>query len=742
MSNKKEGDNVSFWLPMAQSNTRGDTLTPHKISTIFLIQEFLEMKREAAEKKEEFPATYRKKFHLLLLKLIQHPDLPYRDFHCLLTSEQYGIHKAHLERFELIMQDISTSENGMEALFDLQTMIDKLMSEPPSKNGGVSQSGIVGLYLRRVHVTLDKMSFSEVLTLYKNIKKYYERDIRTLAIGPSIKLDDDEIGLVKNNNVDRVNQCKWSLKQAELFVSQQSELLLCDETRALPPKELQNKLCEIMQDNPLYSQAYFLCYLNSVRLRDYFNALDALKRAFDRNTLKGGSVADHKGYQYSSLNLAILHTQFGHASEAIQSLKECIMLAQENGDRVCLDLAQSWLSYFQEGKIQLPGNNVTSTDADKTSAINTSVAYQALVKKSALSGVLPAKLFEVLMRSDSLICQHSHMNLMAISRIERAALWNLYGKNELAACCNQVMLHTSLKRLGKTYNSDGICEAICSNALWLGLQGHYNLSATVLQHAKHRFPRFPLSRFWVITDCYLTSIQCIINGKWYEAEQACNNLYRLDRHLATLQRASLNIANRNLQMAQNLLEELLEEESLPPMVFAKAKLLMANTFVINSRKVLPQAIKLLSEALTEAKEKFLTYELAMIDAHFSYFLLAMNMPQRALNSLKVAIETVLVNGSLYDKARVTFLFCKCLIGACSDTEVKIKKISECLGLLEQASSDFLVLEAYAKAKDVYVYLAQLYDELDMKEERNCFAHKFRLLEQQYPTSSEYLDIFH
>lgn len=390
----------------------------------------------------------------------------------------------------------------------------------------------------------------------------------------------------------------------------------------------------------------------------------------------------------------------------------------------------------------MPNTTTPSSDSDKTVAINTSVAYQALVKKSALSGSIPAKLFEVLMRSDVLICQHSLMQLMAISRIERAALWNLYGKNELAACCSQVMLHTSLKRLGKTYNSDGICEAICSNALWLGLQGQYNLAATVLQHAKQRFPRYPLSRFWVITDCYMTSIQAIISGKWYEAEEACTNLYRLDRHLAILQRASLYIANRNVKMAQNLLEELLEEDSLPPMIQVKAKILMADSFVINSNKVLPQAIEVLSEALTIAKEKFLTYELAMIDAHFSHFLLAMDMPQRALNSLKVAIETVLVNGSLYDKARITFLFCKCLIGASSGKEQKLKNLPECLKLLEQAMADFLLLESYSKVKDIYVYLAHLYNELEMSEERNCYAYKFRMLEQQYPTSVEYLDIFH
>lgn len=351
--NKKEGDNVIFWLPMAQNNTKSDSLTPHKIATVFLVQEYLELKQEAAEQKLDYPPDYRKKFHLLLLKLIQHPDLSYRELHALLSSESYGIHPTQLARFDIIMHGIRISENGMEALFDLQTMTDKLMSETPSKNGGLSPSGLVGLYLRRVHVTLDKMSFSEVLMLYKNLQKYIERGSRAMFIAPMSNIEESEIGMIKGSYKERASQCKWSIKQSELFVAQQSQLLLNDETQALPPKELQNKLCEIMQDNPLYSQAYFLCYLNSVRLRDYFNAMDALKRSFDRSTLKNltSGPTESKGYQYSSLNLAILHSQFGHKNEALQSLKESIMLAQENGDRVCLDLAQSWLSYLEEGNI-------------------------------------------------------------------------------------------------------------------------------------------------------------------------------------------------------------------------------------------------------------------------------------------------------------------------------------------------------------------------------------------------------
>lgn len=143
-NNKKDGENVNFWLPMIQTNPKADSLTPHKISTIFLIQHHLELKQLAANQSYMYHASDRKKFFLLLLKLIQHSDLTYRDLYGLLTSETYGIDPAHLGKFQNAMQEMCTNENGVEALFDILTMIDNLMSETPGKNGGVCQFGIVG----------------------------------------------------------------------------------------------------------------------------------------------------------------------------------------------------------------------------------------------------------------------------------------------------------------------------------------------------------------------------------------------------------------------------------------------------------------------------------------------------------------------------------------------------------------------------------------------------------------------
>lgn len=87
---------------------------------------------------------------------------------------------------------------------------------------------------------------------------------------------------------------KWSAKQADLFVTQQCSLLENNELRALPPIEMQTKLNEIIQDNPLHSQAYFLSYMNYLRMRDYFSAMDALHRSFDRSPMQMMSHYEQK----------------------------------------------------------------------------------------------------------------------------------------------------------------------------------------------------------------------------------------------------------------------------------------------------------------------------------------------------------------------------------------------------------------------------------------------------------------
>ncbi|XP_055621482.1 anaphase-promoting complex subunit 5 [Toxorhynchites rutilus septentrionalis] len=737
MSAKKEPETIGFWLPN-QSATKMDVLTPHKLAVVFLIQEYLSLKKAADENPQiQFTVRDRRKFCMLLLKLIQYPDMAFKDLYGLLTSPVYGIHQTHMDEFERLMKMLKTV--GIEVLFDLYSIIDKLITE----NASSYQIGIVGLYFRRVYVTLDKMNFPEFMALYRNSVAYYEKGMRTVLISSSASSNNESLMSLEAQGAykDKSSTCKWSTKQSELFVAQQSALLQNNEVDALNPKDMQTRLNEIVHDHPLYSQAYFLSYLNSVRSRDFFNAVDALHRSFDRSTLNAMSLTqDNKDYQYSALNLAILHALFNHNGEALASIKECIMLAQENSDKICLQLAHSWLCILDASKPQFTEKNIANKELI-TLVHSISLGIQALVKSSASTGYTPAKLFEVLLKSDILNCQTSMIDLIANAISERAALWAMYGKNEVSSLCSQLLLNSDLKSLGKTYNGEGICQALCSLTIWLAIQGEFNLSLTVLKHTKERFPRYPLSKSWMIADHYISSMQAIFRREWTEASSACYQLYTLDKHLSLLQRARLALARLNLKSADQLLCQLLDDETIEPLTRVKALLLKAHLQTISPEMTRMEVVNVLNEALAIASKNYLDYEKALIEMHFSHILLTMKLVHQALKAVKNGLENILANGGIYDKARVLFLFVKCILAVEQEPVNKLAKIGKCLPMLDQALSYFQKLECYVKVKDVYIFLATFYHELQMTEERNKYAYKYRQIEEQYPTAKEYLHMF-
>lgn len=734
----KENSSGSFsYIP--QPVNQSDIMTPHKLSVVFLIQEYLQVKKGLGE---TISPKYKRQFCNLLLKLIQFPDMSYKDLYQYLTSPTYGIMKKHLDGFEGLMKLLT--QIGIEVLFDVQTLMDKLMSDNAATNGGVSSYGIVGLYLRRVHVTLDKMSFPELMALYKNILTYYDKGVRSIAISPDLKLGNDQPVDTQLFYKDRAGTySKWSIKQSELFVAQQSTLLISNETEALDPIEMENRLKEIVTDNPMYSQAHFLSYMNNLRIRDFQNSLDALHRSFDRRTVKtAATTQEPKGYQYSSLNLAILHALFNHKAEALASLKECIMLAQEAGDRVCLQIAQSWLCYLDTAQIQL--NEKMVANKTELSLVNSvSLGIQFVVKQASQAGYLPSKLFELLLKSDILNCQHSMMNLIGNCLAEKTAIWSLYGKNDIASLFSQILLNSNLKTLGKANNGEGNCHALCCLGLWLSLQGEYTLSAVVIQHAKERFPRPPISRFWAICECVSISTHAIYRHRWKEGNDVITSLFTLDEKVATLQLASLNIARGNFSYARDILQRLLATTDLEHFYRVRAMILLANTY-ITPDQTSPHVINILNKALHLATEKYLDYEAALIQMTSAHVLLGMNMPRQALKVMKESVEIILANGSLYDRAKCNFLLVKCLVASTTtnDDADKLKCMAGCMKLLDESIDAFTKLECYTKVKDIYFYVATFYADMNIVNQRNWYSHKFRKCDEQFATSYEYLNVFY
>lgn len=809
-SNKKELDALNL-LPNKQNN-RIDVITPHKITVVFLVQEYLNVKHQnlsggagncsttaaggggatgtssarpsastddaktplkcnafatptgcgaentptTASKQggggggDQFPAKYRRQFCMLLLKLIQYPDLPYKELHGLLTSSLYGIHPNHLKYFENLMELLCRA--GIEILFDLQNFIDHLMSE----SIGVNQFGILGLYIRRIVLAMDKLSFPEMMALYQQIKQYYEKGIRAIAITPSSQQQHQSTGLADSDfDINHIKSTtnRWSVRQADLFVAQQCNLLENNETRALTPIELQSRLTEIINDNPLYAQAHILSLKNNLRVRDFVNSLTAFHRAFDRSAVNYHNPPETKGFQYSSLNLAIMHAQFNHTDEALTSLRECVMLAQECGDRVCLQLAETWLCLLDKSYVQLCEKSV-ATQTEQCLVHSVSLGVQFIVNVAAISGFVPAKLFELLMKSEVINFQHSLMDLIANSMAQKAAIWTLYGKNEIASLCSQLLLtvvRTHVKREHDSMeNGEGVCHALCCIAMWLALQAEYTLSAVVLQHARERFPRDPLARNWMICLQYVNSLQAMFNLQWEVAGRACCQLYVLDARVGLLQRSSMNLLRRNVSTARRLLEQLLMDPVLEPLYRVRAMILLAHTMIVADtddhsgqyqQQVQGDVINVLNEAAVYAKSKYLAYEVATIDACFAYVLLAMGLPQKALRTIRACMDTILANGGAYDVAKTQFLFVRCLVAAEQCADGRRKRLTECVGILEDVAATFGRVQNEAKVRDVWIYLAREHNALGMTAERNRFSLRFRELQKEHAIRSEYFNIF-
>ena len=134
------------------------------------------------------------------------------------------------------------------------------------------------------------------------------------------------------------NSCAFSRKIAEYFVAQQAHLIENNEHEALSPVELEQKIDELISYDSSFSDAYYLKYLNFLRLRDYPSALKALHDYFDRLILAGSA-------SLAALNLSSLEFRFDSKENALFALKEAITSAHQEGDIFCLQHCLVFISF-------------------------------------------------------------------------------------------------------------------------------------------------------------------------------------------------------------------------------------------------------------------------------------------------------------------------------------------------------------------------------------------------------------
>ncbi|XP_064539409.1 anaphase-promoting complex subunit 5 [Drosophila montana] len=724
---------------------RIETPTPHKVAVLILLKQYVKEKKSSMDTGITMRPQRRRMFCMLMFKLVQEADMTYNELHNMLTTRPYKLDNLMLESFEKAMSEFCGTAS-LEALFDFAEMqnIDTLLNE----DYGVSQFSMVGVYVRRIAVVLERFTFAEMMCMYRNTCAYYERGIRALAAGPRKLIAGgvlhradtpppaavDAVKPEQSESMESNSLSKWAPKQAKFFINKQSELLDNDESSALSPKELQRKVQEIIQDLPLNTTAYFLGYMNQLRVRDYYNALAALHRALDRSPVR--LMSQEKGYQYFCINLAVLHAAFGHRDEALAALRESIMLAQEHGDKRSLNLANTWhcllrdelpLSYVQRSVADI-------SDADGNMLQNYTLALHFAVKLGTVAGYQPLRLFDLLQHSDQLTNRNNLSNHASEALALRSAVWCAYGRHELSALYAQLLL--SVRQRFNSGGSAGLGSALASYAMWLHLQGELRLARVLLHRAREQLPRMPSAESWMISQCHVIIQSGIYRCRWHDAFKACDQLHLLDAAAAMQQRAAIYVAKREFYNARRLLDKLAAKSELPFLLRMRVQVLLAYCSLAEGN-FSSEAVTLLLRVAEDMSDSQMDYELAMVDMLLAQVLLMLFMPQKAYQAIKRSMDDIHINGGLYERAKTDFVFVRCLLSI-KDADARKPQLLKSLDILERAAQSFKQLSAHAKVLDVYVFLAQRFNEYGERGLRNKYAGEFRRYFMEHPIPREYL----
>lgn len=714
-------------VPHLQSGTCREVITPHKVSVVILILEYNKKDPEVA-----WLPKYLKKFSLLLLRLIQNADLSYRDLNNLIKSDAFCLHPQHIAQFEGYMERLVASDKEM--LYEFHQSLEKFIaSVEGNPKAPMSESSIVFLYLRRFMLGMHRMSLLEAVSLFQAIGEYHRKGVRATTTAPAAAGDESAamVDFTEANQqaMDEGRDFRrWNRKQIELFVGQQFNKLEYNEAEALSPRVLQATINEIIEDNPRYSPVYFLDYLNSLRCGDLFNCLEKLHRCFDVNEQRQISSKPGKGYQYYVLNLAMLHTRFGHRQLALSCLRESIMLAQEVGDRECIELAENWRQFL---------GNSTNATAVKGGLDNLPTAFQSInnqlvAKGCAVGGSSARKALQIVSETGFVNCNNSLM--VASSLALKSAIYNQMGNHNLAALNSQLLLNCSLKTYGNTVNGEPQCKSLLNVGSWLSAQGNDDQAAVLFRLAGDTHQSGPLRKCIAQTELQVSLEQYLARKEWEQAAGVCQKIGTHDAVEMGLSLARLHLERENFPTATAIVDKLLAKEI---SALTRTQLhILKLTAMLSGESVNYEFMNLAVKALNYAQAHNLSYEVARIQVLIARIQLQLEAPGMAKAFIEKALVKILSDGTLADQGDALWHYLKCLLlllSSTGDVDVtdRIRSLlvveGEGLLLLDGIVKVYAKFNCTAKLKEIFRFLAELCHELGLREERNRFAFKFKQL---------------
>ena len=199
-----------------------------------------------------------------------------------------------------VISDLNSPDDLVEIFNDFAEVLEdggKTSLEPSSP---------FGLYLRKMVMAMDFAAFDGVSELF------------------------DLIALYKTDYLEKKKMFLFPVDDMKLnqFIEAKVNLLeqSCDEKTFLDLLETLKMLSSRVRPTPAI---FYFAYMLSMTSRSYISALEHCHRYFDYN------IESNK-LQYALLSVALIHFRFGHVDACLQTIYECLPIAQQVQDSVCL----------------------------------------------------------------------------------------------------------------------------------------------------------------------------------------------------------------------------------------------------------------------------------------------------------------------------------------------------------------------------------------------------------------------
>ncbi|XP_044758566.1 anaphase-promoting complex subunit 5 isoform X2 [Coccinella septempunctata] len=578
-----------------------DKLTPYRICISALIKTFHGKRLYDAMNSTVNTSRCTRDFCFMLINLLQKPDIELSELwgHIHLTTDQIPSDLLETFKDELLF----IYRNGIEALVEYIDNLNRLMEYDNSLTFDyffISKTSVIGVYLRRLIVNFNRLTFFEVTEVYSEFEKYCKDLVERIYL-PKTILKPEEWTIEKD---------LWTRRQAELFIATQAALVESNEGRAMNPGELQKVIGNILKTNPDLAEAHFLAYLNYLRVKEYCGAIQSLYGCFDFNHIEDNKNNDEKPKlcRYAALNLAVLHYHFNHHHETLASLKEAIKLAQDANDNLCLQHAMAWLHRL------VISHNDKITEHSLLSSFSLSMSYrpsttiQTCLKISSLCTSQPSEILDALDKADITYYQNNDKELISNSYVIKSSLWQFYGKPEMSSLWSHLTLYLNIGNMKptKSHYGEPFCLSICNVAMHLLGEGKYNLAYCALNFVKRRFPDEPNCQIWMLCENLFYFLRALYHEQWVEAEAAARRMMIVDKWESYLRLAELYLFKEDHKEARRVINLIFDrykdndKHEFKGYQYVRAKLLFAQIeFASNLDDSLPpDFVHVLSFSLT------------------------------------------------------------------------------------------------------------------------------------------------